>query len=92
VPEEPKFNLLITPDDPLIFDTFSGTISDFKERRSLRGGGKVGIVGSRWILNKDDYTVVSQSTLSIIVGLEVKRGLCETISSGIFNGISSALL
>lgn len=67
-------------------------MSDLRERHSLWGGGKLGIVGSRWILNKDDYAVVSQPTLPIIIGLEVKRGLCETISSGIFNEISSALL
>lgn len=68
------------------------TVSDFKERHSLSGGGEVGIVNSSRILNGDGYTVISQTTLSKIVSLEVKRGLCETISNGIIKGVSSLLL
>ena len=67
------------------FHVFDEQFLTSRKRHSLRGGGKGGSIDSR--LNEDDYTVVSQSTLSEIVSLEVKGGLRETISNATVNGV-----
>lgn len=48
----------------------------------LRRSGKVGVVSSSRILNGNEDTVVSYSTLAVVGDLEVVRCLCETIAVG----------
>ena len=55
------------------------------QRKTLtQRGGEVGIIDSICILNGDSYTVISTSTLSKIVSLEVKGSLREAISNESF--------
>jgi hypothetical protein len=51
-------------------------------RDGLRRGGKVGVVGTRAVLNAHQHTVVARSTLAEVVVLEVESGFGEAIPVG----------
>lgn len=49
---------------------------------AIGGSGEVGVVGTSAVLDTDSDTIVTASTLSEVVGLEVKGGLGEAVAVG----------